>query len=210
MFTRFQIYLFVGAIAFTWFLVLLVQGTPVEWDHARPFSLSVGAGLGIGWLANKYLWRAPLLRGFVFNTPDLNGCWQAELRSNWTDPETNSVKPPIVAYVTITQTLTSLQMLLMTEESQSSLIGQHIRPKDNDIGFEFIGVYRNDPRLHLQEERSRSHRGSFVLETHGPKMRPDHLTGSYWTDRRTNGEMVLSSRVREFPTSYHDAAKVHQ
>ena len=112
----------------------------------------------------------------------------------------------IVCYMGIEQTLSELKMHLMTPESESLAIASHIIPSQSGNGYQVICVYRNDPDIHLRGKRiSEMHRGTFIVDTHGSGVRPDTLTGQYWTDRKTMGTMDFNSRVDEVFTRFEEA-----
>ncbi len=63
----------------------------------------------------------------------------------------------------VEQTLSKLQVHLMTPESESWFISDHIRPSPNGNGFQVIGVYTNEPNIHLRDERiSEMHQGAII------------------------------------------------
>ena len=113
----------------------------------------------------------------------------------------------IVCYMGVEQTLSTLQMHLMTPESESWLIADRIRPSPSGNGYQVAAVYTNKPKIHLRGDRSEMHQGALVLDTHGPNFRPDTLTGEYWTDRKTKGQMNLTTRVCQVFTRYEDAER---
>jgi hypothetical protein len=106
----------------------------------------------------------------------------------------------------VKQTLSTLNMHLMTPESESWFIADNVRPSPNGNGFQVIGVYTNEPNIHLRDERiSEMHQGAIIIETHGPSLRPTTLTAKYWTDRKTTGTMDFTARVCEICTRFKDA-----
>jgi hypothetical protein len=112
----------------------------------------------------------------------------------------------IICYMCVKQTLSKLQMHLMTPESESWFIADNIRPSPNGSGYQVIGVYTNEPNVHLRDERiSEIHQGALIIETHGPNLRPTTLTAKYWTDRKTTGTMDFTMRVNEVYTRFADA-----
>lgn len=205
-FTRRHIAIFLGIAVAVWFVVLFARGTSVSKDHFAPFGTVVAclALLGVGF--ERLLWRWRRLQGWFVNRPDLRGTWRIELQSNWTDPKTNKLIPMIVCYMGVKQTLSTLQMHLMTRESESWLIADRIQPSPSGSGFQVAGVYTNKPKMHLRGDRSEIHLGALLLYTHGPNVTPDSLTGEYWTDRNTTGEMNFTSRVSKVHTRFEDAA----
>lgn len=205
---RLHITVFVVIAATVWLAALLVQGTPVPWAHARPFSIVVSSLVGLGTLFEFVLWRQPWLHGWFVKRPDLRGTWRGEIKSNYIYPEENERLPIIVCYMGVTQTLSKLQMHLMTSESESWLIAEHVRPSPSGYGFQVIGVYTNEPNVHLRDERiSEMHQGAVIVETHGPSLRPRTLTAKYWTDRKTTGTMDFAARIDEVCTRFVDAQR---
>ncbi len=205
---RVHITAFVILAAGFWLAVLLIQGTPVEWVHARPFSIVVSALGGVGVLLEFVLWRQAWLHGWFVRRPDLRGTWRVELQSSYVRPETNERVPMIVCYMSVKQTLSKLQMHLMTPESESWLVAAHVRPSPSGHGFQVIGVYTNEPNVHLRDERiSEMHQGAIIIETHGPSLRPTTLTAKYWTDRKTTGTMEFTVRIADLCTRFADAQR---
>lgn len=203
---RLHITVFVILAALIWVIVLLCQGTPVTWAHGRPFSIVVSTLVALGLLLEFVLWRQPWLHGWFVKRPDLRGTWRIELQSSYVRPETNERVPMIVCYMGVKQTLSRLQMHLMTPESESWFIADHIRLSPNGSGYQVIGVYTNEPNLHLRGARiSEMHQGAIIIETHGPVLRPNTLTAKYWTDRKTTGTMEFTARVDEVCTRFADA-----
>ena len=205
---RLQISVLLALTAIVWWIALALQGTSVTLDHARPFGAVVGFLAGLAVLFQHVLWRQPWLHGWFVKRPDLRGTWRVELKSSYVRPETNERMPPIICYVGVKQTLSKLQMHLMTPESESWFIAHRIRCSQNGTGFQIIGVYSNEPNMHLRDARiSEIHQGAIIIETHGQRVRPTSLTAKYWTDRKTTGTMEFGGRVDEVYTQYSDAAE---
>jgi SMODS-associating 2TM, beta-strand rich effector domain len=76
---------------------------------------------------------------------------------------------------------------LLTAESESSPATATLLPADDGV-CEFCGVYRNEPD---QRHRPRSaiHYGTLTMRI--PSGGPDRLSGSYWIDRRTTGDIMV-------------------
>lgn len=205
---RLHITAFVIVAAAVWLAVLLIQGTPISWAHAQPFSIVVSTLVGVGVLFEFVLWRQPWLHGWFVERPDLRGTWRVDLHSSYARSETNERVPTIVCYLGVKQTFSRLHMHLMTADSESWSIADNVRPSPNGHGFQVIGVYTNEPSLHLRDERvSEMHQGAIIVETHGPSIRPTALTAKYWTDRRTTGTMEFTARIDELCTRFQDAQR---
>ncbi len=205
---RLHITVFVILAALLWVVVLLCQGTSVTWAHGRPFSIVVSSLVALGILFEFLLWRQPWLHGWFVKRPNLRGTWRVELQSSYVRPETHEQVPIIVCYMGVKQTLSKLQMHLMTPESESWFIASHIRPSPNGAGYQVLGVYTNEPNVHLRDERiSEMHQGAIIIETHGPGRRPNALSAKYWTDRKTTGTMDFTTRVEDVYTRFADAQR---
>ena len=202
---RLHITVFLGLAALAWWLVL---GAPmVKWENVQPFGTVVGVLVAIGTAFEFLLWRWSWLHVWFVKRPDLRGTWQVELQSDWIDPDTNLVVPPIICYMGVSQTLSTLQMHLMTSESESWFIAERISQSPSGVGYQVAGVYTNKPQTHLRGVRSEMHMGGVLLNTHGPANRPDTLTGEYWTDRKTKGRMTFTARLPDVYTRYEDAER---
>lgn len=203
---RLHITAFVILSAAVWLVVLLFQETPVTWVHAQPFSIVVSSLVGVAALFEFVLWRQPWLHGWFVKRPDLRGTWRVELQSSYVHPETNQRVSMIVCYMGVKQTLSKLQMHLMTPESESWFVASHVRPSPSGHGFQVMGVYTNEPNVHLRDEQiSEMHQGAMIAETHGPSLRPTTLNAKYWTDRKTTGTMEFTAHVDELCTRFSDA-----
>ena len=194
---RLHISVFLGVAALASGLVLSAQGMQVGWEHLKPFGtvVSILGVLGLG--LEKVLWHQAWLHGWFVRRPDLRGTWRVELQSDWVNPATQERVPAIVCYMGVTQSLSRLQMHLMTRESESWFIAESINPSLSDSGYQIAGVYTNTPQTHLRGDRSEMHFGGLILNSHSPANRPDTLTGEYWTDRKTKEQMTLSARVQK-------------
>lgn len=108
-----------------------------------------------------------------------------------------------MGYATIRQTLTSLSIRLMTEQSESFLVASSFDVKVDGTTY-IYGVYQSDPSILLRSKVSEIHYGSFKYKVVGQP--PVALNGHYWTDRNTNGSIKLTGRRRLHFDSY-DLAK---
>ena len=207
-FSRMHISVFLGLAIVVWCTVLLIQGTPVTEDHLKPFSFVVGFLVLFGIAFEKFFWHLSWLQGWFVKRPDLRGTWRVELKSDWIDPKSGKTVPLNICYMGVQQTLSRLQMHLMTKESESWFIAEGIRPSPSGNGYQVVGVYTNKPNIHLRGNRSEMHQGALVLETHGSSEQPETLSGEYWTDRKTSGSMNFTDHVSMLSTNFVDAEKL--
>ena len=233
MLTRTHISAFVGLTIFAWLFVLWVEGQPVlTLKFVRPFGTVVGVIAGISIVFNKWAWAWPCVQGWFVKRPDLRGTWQVLLKSEWINPDTGKGIDPIVGYIVIRQTLMHISVRQMTKESKSHSVSSGITKEADEISRLSV-VYRNEPDINLQGERSDIHYGAFWLEAMGNSPQdsvgktnptpskweqfkhfclipfhhqgPSKLEGHYWTDRKTRGTMELTDRVRPYLESYQCA-----
>ena len=124
-----------------------------------------------------------------------------EIRSNWKDPATGTGIEPVEGYMIIRQSLSTLSLRLLTEESSSELVGTEIVCSADGL-YCVSGVYRNEPRFQVRE-RSEIHYGAVwlkIIEEPSKK-----LIGHYWTDRGTAGEMELCNQQKKTFQTFQSA-----
>ena len=205
-FERIHITAFLAIAAFAWGTILLIQGTAISWEHAKPFTVVVSVLGFVGFCFERYLWRWRLLQGWFVKRPDLRGTWRVELNSSYVPPGGRERGTTVVGYTGVKQTLSSLAMHFMTPESESWFIASHIRASPSGDGYQVIAVYSNEPNVHLRRKRiSETHNGAVIISTHGEGIRPDTLDAKYWTDRRTLGTMTFTCHTEKVFTRFADA-----
>lgn len=207
MLTRLQISASLAVATAAWAAMLWLQGTSLSWEHLAPFTTVVGVLVVVALLMEHLLWRLRVFQGWLFDRPDLRGTWKVTIQSEWTIPDTGEKAPPVNAYASVVQTLSKLQIHLMTPESESGLLAHAIEPTACGNRFNVAVVYANTPGVELRGVRSERHVGAAQIETHGPKFKPDSLTAEYWTDRKTVGRMIFESRVPTVYSRYEEAQK---
>ena len=173
---------------------------PVTAAWFRPFSVAVGVVVLVLSIADKWLWRLRWLRPWLFNMPDLNGTWKVVIRP--TAPESSPRE--VIAYMVIRQTFSTVSLRLFTAESNSETLSARVVRCD-DGTCNVAAVYRNTPRLQVRE-RSPLHHGALLLNVQGDH--PESLAGQYWTDRLSQGELVLSARSPALAHSFDQAMRL--
>jgi len=179
---------------------LFFAGVPVTATWFRPFSIVTGVLVLVLSVADKWLWRIRWLRPWLFNMPDLNGTWKVAIHP--TAPE--ALPSEVSAYMVIRQSFSSISLRLFTSESQSETLTARV-VKCDDGTCNVAAVYLNTPRLQVRE-RSPLHHGALLLNVQGDP--PESLAGQYWTDRLSQGELVLSARSSVKAHSFDQAKKL--
>lgn len=201
---EFQI-LIVAVTASTWLAAALVFGIPTTWwGVVRPFLTAMSVAGATFWLYDKHFWNLPMLHGWLTRQPDLRGVWNVEIRSTYVDPKTNLRIEPVQGYAQIDQTSTSFCLRIYTNESKSKTIA-HAFENDQHV-YRLAIVYENEPAIELRENISPLHKGSAIFSARGHK--PESFAGDYWTERKTNGEIVLRDRRKGEINSFEEGGKI--
>lgn len=168
-------------ISVWWAIVLFVLRCVISWKSViSNFSLysifgyaseAIGIAVIIVVLYEKYLWK--------FNpfetTPKLASRYYGSFKSNYDSIERN-------AELIVKQTLLSVHVIMITDESKSKSLSASI---ENVLGeVQLTYCYLNTPK---SEHRGRSeiHYGTAMLSVSNPK----EISGQYYTDRQTTGDM---------------------
>jgi hypothetical protein len=193
-------------IGLVWLGLLFINGVAVEISWLKHLSVVVPVLLVAIGVFDRWLWRLPWLNGWFANRPVLCGTWRVDLRSEWVNPATGAKPAPIICYMAVRQTFSSLSMRLMTAESASELVAERILVAGDGVS-KVVGVYVNEPKLSVRDG-SAIHYGALLLEVHGDP--PSTLEGSYWTDRESRGTMRLADRRAKVFPSFEEANKAFQ
>jgi hypothetical protein len=187
-------------------VALYVSGVHIQAGVKQAISYLPTALTFLVALWDIWLWRLPGLQ-LLAKRPWIAGIWSATLT-----PTAASVIPkggnrgPIEAYVIIKQTFWSIGVRQYTSESRSDSRATMWSETTDGSNRAFTYTYANRPRQEL-ENRSRPHLGTTVLDVVG--LRPSTITGDYFTDRYTKGDMTM--RLVDRTTGYADfaSAKKH-
>lgn len=148
---------------------------------------------------SKWLWRLPILQGWLVPFPDLQGTWKGTLQTTWTDPKTKKTHPPIPLILVIRQTFNSVSCAMYTKES-SSISNAALISEDESNGIKrFIYNYTNKPEATIRD-RSRVHDGAANLTIISKPKRA--LEGEYWTNRKTTGTIKVEYKSRELEEKF--------
>ena len=154
----------------------------------------------IVWVFVSYAWRWRIFHGWLVPFPDLNGTWQGSIQTTWKNPNTGEVPGPIPVILSIKQSFTRISCVMRTAEmtSRSYLADFWL---DGDEQIRMLGYsYRSNPSPSVID-RSQPHDGTTVFELIGNPVQK--LKGTYWSSRKTTGEISLVFRgeksLEEFP-----------
>ena len=153
-----------------------------------------------------WLWRLPVVQK-LSRRPLLLGTWRTTLTPTAAShiPDGGN-RGPIEAYVIIHQTYWSLDVRQYTAESRSDSRASLWSNSASQAVRTLIYTYSNQPRREF-EQRSQPHLGTSALDIVG--MKPMSITGDYFTDRYTKGDMSLVLVDRTTDHADFDAARSH-
>ena len=148
-----------------------------------------------------YAWRWKIFKGWLVPFPDLNGTWQGGLQTTWKNPDTGVTPPAIPVILTIKQSFVRISCVMRTSEmtSRSYLADFWL---DGDEQVRMLGYSYHSKPLPTVIDRSQPHDGTIIFELVNDPV--EKLKGTYWTARRTTGEVTLTfrekKRLEEFPS----------
>ena len=187
-----------------WVVVLLAFGV----DFDRPVSeIGLEAVTKLSYVVAIYsvlvivfvnwAWRLRIFKGWLVQSPNLQGTWKGTLESTWIDPETKQKIPPKGVTLVIKQTLSTISCVMYTDESESFSNTAQINEDDDSGIFRLSYNYTNRPKASVRE-RSEIHDGAAILKVNESERT---LEGEYWTSRKTTGEI----RLEFFSKKLHQA-----
>lgn len=189
---KYYIWIFVSFSVLVYLIVSyflpILQNT--FFGHIRLISIVATVDGIFIWLFIKYIWKWGILYDWLVPVPDLNGIWKGNLISTWKDPKTNQQINPIPITLTIKQSFLLIHCVMTTQDikSESFVCGFDI-DKDKQK-LKLLYSYDGNPRLAVREESPR-HFGTAMFDIVITSASDKKLVGSYWTDRKTTGEIDL-------------------
>lgn len=152
---------------------------------------TVAAVLWVFWIIfRNWLWKIPLLQGWLVKIPNLGGDWTGTLQSTWVNPVTKKGIGPINLKAKIKQNLTAVSIDFESDEMESQSLSASISCDEHRRTAELKYVYQSEPSAAVRN-RSEIHYGAAKLIVKKSK-KQIQLKGSYWTDRKTTGGIVLT------------------
>lgn len=164
-------------------------GGTVDVRWLRFYSVAVLVALAVLALWERYIWRFPIFQKIGGVPRDISGTWKGTLTSFWKNPKTGQSPPPKTVYLVVRQTVATVSIVLLTDESRSKSSLAKITIDDAFTSLTYMYLNRPDSKF---EHRSRMHHGSTSLDISGQP--PTRLRGRYWTDRNSRGELDFKER----------------
>lgn len=149
----------------------------------------------------RWGWRWHVLHPYPVGQPVVSGTWRGLLTSEWKDPVTKVSPAPKIVYLAVTQTLLTVKVRLLTNESVSdSFAGSVTRMPSGDWVLAYH--YTAKPRSELRPV-SPPHPGAASLTIVGqPAAR---IEGEYWTGRSSQGSMEFTAHKDKIAPAFPEA-----
>lgn len=145
------------------------------------------------WSFVKYWWKWAMLYDWFVPFPNLNGTWIGQIKSNYIDKNTNTKIDEISATLTIKQSFVYIHCLLKTDKMESSsFVSQFVINKDKQQ-LKLVYSYGGEAHL-LLKDKNPTHFGTAMLNIEDKGVL---LRGSYWTDRKTTGELTFTKKQND-------------
>lgn len=199
-------YAVIGA-SLVYTVVLYLAGLRIDTQFKQGLAFLPTAAATVLTAWDLILWRLPGLARLT-KRPRLDGLWRAELHPT----EESHIPPggkrgPIPAYLVITQTYWSIAVRQYTGESKSDSRASFWQRRPDAAVETLAFLYENNPEQRYQA-RSPRHLGSCTLDS--TNQAPEEMSGVYFTDRYTQGDMTMTLIDRSTGHPSFSAAEAHQ
>ena len=196
MISSLRIKIIIAVAATVWLIVALLSGMKDgQWTALRAYSVAVSTVTILFLVYDRWAWSWWIVR-YATNKPNLNGTWRGVLQSDFL--RDGKKIDPIPTVIRIKQTDSSIFVTQFTGESTSTTqLSEFV--KESDDRWRLTFVYANVPRPEVSA-RSDRHQGICELYVTG---KGDSLGGSYYTSRKTKGELTFTEWS---PHRYGDSA----
>ena len=143
-------------------------------------------------------WKIKRLNGWLVPFPNLNGTWEGTIQTTWKH-EDGTIPGPIPVILTVKQSFTRISCVMRTGEmtSRSHFADFWI---DGDEQLRNLGYSYTSVPSALIVDRSPAHDGTVTFEIIGDPV--TKLKGTYWTARKTTGEITLTFKTKEMLDEY--------
>lgn len=194
--------LVVGSVAiWAGLLYLLDLELSSTWDALKQLPTVISIDLGLGLLFVKWGWKYRIFQGWLILFPVIEGTWQGNLQTTWKDPETGNTPGPIPIILVIKQSFLETTAVMHSQEMTSRSYATDLLIDGDRALRRLVYTYTSTPHATVRY-RSTPHDGTTVLDIVDNPNRM--LRGTYWTDRKTTGNISLTFRSHELLEQFPD------
>lgn len=202
MFSELQTWGIISVVGVIWLALILVGAVSGKIEQFSTIADVVPILLVLAAVFERWGWKLRFLHPHLISVPIVHGTWKGELRSLWVDPKSGKSQEPKTVYLTVEQTLTTVCVRLMSNESSSEQIAGTLTRNRPSGRHSLAAIYINTPGIDRRDE-SAIHRGSLALEIGGKS--GNSLEGEYWTDRASKGKLLFEEFNGSIAESFREA-----
>jgi len=205
--TKIFIYILVGISILIYLGILFLMGVerlkPADLILIIPKVAAIVVILTI--IFSKWVWKWKIFYDWLIPYPNLNGTYKGFIHSTWIDKDTNKRPDPIPCILCIKQSFVNISCVIRTAEMTSYSFGENFEfDKENQIK-RLSYSYDSNPKNKVRD-RSSKHSGTIIYSI---SEQPFSLTGEYWTERKTTGDIELSFWKKNIVDKYPDELDSH-
>nr|WP_316624993.1 hypothetical protein [uncultured Ruminococcus sp.] len=170
--------LFIIRLIISWSDIALLLSHHSYWEFTYSLFGFIGEAIGVSTILmaifNKWIWKASAIR-WIHNCPVLCKRYRGTFISDYDQQKRDG-------QIIVKQTFLSVSVRFVSGESSSKSITASFEHTDTFPSL--VYTYINEPKGNIQE-RSPIHYGTVVFDVSDP----NHISGNYYTDRKTKGHM---------------------
>ena len=197
------IWLILGISISVWMIVLQIQGVKVEgiWEAVKYVPDVISIDVIIFMIFAKWMWKLPIFQGWLISFPVIEGTWEGTIKSTWINPKSKKPSKSLKAFLVVRQSLFNISCTLFTKEMKSVSLAAEFIIDDQNGSKKIIYSYTSTPKVEFRDS-SIVHDGTANLEI---IMSPiQKLTGEYWTNRKTTGQIDLKFKSKKLIEDFPD------
>lgn len=185
------------------FLLSIVTGKSIDENLFRWISGATSFVVIVWALYDKWIWRMWVFKyvAWFLHIPVLYGTWKGKLKY---EKDENGNSGEVDIYVAINQTLSSISVRsFFKKPSESKSITAKIEEEVPDRK-KLVYIYKSEAP-YGKRDSNRPHDGASVFEIVGNPVKK--LMGSYFTDRKGAGTVILDKYSSVLAENFDDAEK---
>lgn len=183
----------VFASSLFWVFAAWLLGEPIGDDYVRAVGCAASVLVVLVLLFDIWLWR--FLPEWLVRIPNLRGTWRAVIEYGDKDGPIGTAD----CFLVIRQTYSSIAVDMLFEKSASNSRSAELRESDGSFRIWFSYFSQAGT---LSRSGNPPHRGGAELLVTRPAR---GVTGAYWTERSTCGEISSSGRTRNLHNDFKAA-----
>lgn len=186
------------------FLLSLITGDSIDENLFRWIS-GVSSLVVILWMAyDKWLWRMWVFKylAMFLHIPILHGTWKGKLKY---EKDENGNSGEVDIYIAINQTLSSLSVRSFFKKPSASKSITAKLEKEEPDRKKLVYLYKSEAP-YGKRDTNRPHDGASVFDVVGNPVKK--LLGSYFTDRKGAGIVILDKYSNILAENFDDAERL--